>query len=131
MTNINRMGRPDDPESNNGERVAAPAGYAPPDNIQDMIARMVHAAIVAEREEPHETIEEADDFEPEDDSMLDMSPYTFANIQDDYVPEEPELLASDTPAEPPETPPALGDAEISPPDGGTAPASPDAPDGQP
>ena len=116
---LRRMGNPQgDPENLDTTPVAMPAGYCRPTPIQEILARMVKEAIEVERGEEFETEEEADDFEEEDPAVLDMSPYTFENIQDDYIPDH--FLASEPPtetAEPPEAPPTVGEADQTPPDG--------------
>lgn len=66
--------------------VEMPVGFMRPTPLEDIIARMVRQAVEEEKNEPFETMEEADDFEedPEHAELLDLSPYTFANLQDDF-----------------------------------------------
>ncbi len=79
--------------------IEMPMGAQRPTPIQDIIARMVHNAIETEKGDEYETQEEANDFEPEDETLLDMSPYTLLDI-----PEE-QILAPEPTEEPPELQP--------------------------
>jgi hypothetical protein len=76
--------------------VAMPAGYGQPKTLREMLATMVREYVEMEREgDQFESWDEANDFEPdvEEDYLLDMSPYTFTDLQD-----EPET-ASEAPQE--------------------------------
>ena len=86
---------PPDPPLNQ-DPVAIPSGYGKPKSLQEMLATMVRDYVQMEREEGFENWDEANDFEPEEDEdLLDVSPYTFSDLQaDDYEP----------PSDAPETP---------------------------
>lgn len=75
--------------------IAMPAGYAVPTPLQDIIARMVRNAVEQEREEEFETLEESDDFDIDDDELLDLSPYELADLQDEFP-----MLTAERPVEP-------------------------------
>lgn len=74
------MGRGRDPEPQSSIPVEMPAHCRTPDTLQDIIARLLWEekakdAMANSRDEV-ESPEEADDFElPDEDFMLDMSPY--------------------------------------------------------
>lgn len=89
--------------------VAMPAGFTRPTPLHEIIAKLVREAVEAEKGEDFETMEEADDFEedPEHAELLDMSNYTFENIQDDYDGaslEEPPETMGESPEKPSEAP---------------------------
>lgn len=68
------------------EPVAMPAGYGRPKSLQEMLATMVRDYVEMEREgDEFEDWDEANDFEPdpEEDSLLEFSPYTFSDLQED------------------------------------------------
>ncbi len=70
--------------------IEMPLGAMRPTPIQDIIARMVHNAIQSEKGDEYETQEEANDFEEEDETLLDLSPYTLTDIEDEaFIPPEP------------------------------------------
>lgn len=83
--------------------VEMPLGYCRPTPLQDMIANMVRQAIEIEKDDSYETIEEADDFEEEDEGLLDMSPYTFNEVEEEL--QSPARLEPDPTPTPPPTPP--------------------------
>jgi hypothetical protein len=83
-----------------------------PTRLQDMIATMVKEAVEAEKGDEFETMDEADDFTEEDPNLLDMSPYEFETIQDDYDSAEeyePPVDDSSPTEPPPDDPPPTGD----------------------
>lgn len=91
--------------------VAMPLGNTRPTPLHEIIAKFVREAVEEERGDKFETIEEADDFEEEDAELLDLSPYEFPNIQEDYIPEVepdpvPEAPAEEAEAEVEQTPDA-------------------------
>lgn len=64
--------------------VAMPAGCGRPRSLQEMLATMVRDYVEMEKEEAgFESWDEANDFEPDpdEDDLLDMSPYTFSDLQ--------------------------------------------------
>ena len=63
--------------------VEMPLGASRPLPLQDIIARMVRDAVQQEQGEEFESWEDSDDFEEEDPDVLDMSPYTFQDLQDE------------------------------------------------
>ena len=63
--------------------VEMPLGYRTPTPLQDLIASMVREAVALETGEDFETPEEADDFEVEDEELLDLSPYEITALQDE------------------------------------------------
>lgn len=86
---------PPDPPLNQ-DPVAMPCGYGTPKTLQEMLATMVREYVQMEKEEGFETWDEANDFEPEEDEdLLDVSPYTFSDLQEDEY---------ETPSDAPETP---------------------------
>ncbi len=99
MTKVKRKGPParwgnpkGDPEKLDPTPMAVPMGYSQPPPLQDLIAKMVRTAIEIEKGEEFETMDEAEDFEEEESDLLDMSPYEFIEIQEDYdPPTEPEI----------------------------------------
>lgn len=68
--------------------VELPAGYTVHRPLSEVIAGMVQQAIIDERKEEFETLDEADDFDMDDDNMLDLSPYELTELQEHY--EEPD-----------------------------------------
>ncbi len=77
--------------------VEMPIGYMRPTPLQDLIAKMVRAAVINEEKEEFETEEESDDFEEENPELLDMSPYTLTNLQEEEPisqedPDPPDVL---------------------------------------
>lgn len=86
-----------DPEKLDPTPVAMPIGYKRPSPLADLIANMVRDEIERERGEEYESIEEAEDFEPEDEAVLDLSPYTLNDLEEER-PIPPEVFS------PPEEP---------------------------
>lgn len=68
--------------------VEMPVGYDEPLSLEEMIAKFVATELQSSDDE-FETWEEADDFEIEDaeQELLDMSPYTLTDVQDEVPPE--------------------------------------------
>lgn len=91
-----------DPESNSGLAPEMPVGYTRPTPLQDLIASMVREAVIQEKGEEMETLEESDDFEDVNPDVLDMSPYTIPEATEEF-PIEPD-------PEPPQSPPAEPEA---------------------
>lgn len=86
--------------------VEMPLGYSTPTPLQDLIASMVHDAVTAENNQEYETPEEADDFEMPDEGLLNMSAYTFDELEDEYPIEQSDPDPEPIPdPEPPPTPP--------------------------
>lgn len=103
-----RYGGTPDPEKLDKTPVAMPMGACRPTPLVDIIARMVREAVVEETDEDFETAGEADDFEEETDELLDMSPYTLKDLEEEIpiadaqeLAPEPES-ASQTPSEAPQ-----------------------------
>jgi len=64
--------------------VEMPLGYEKPESLSDMIARMIKTAnIQAARTGQIESIEEADDFDTEDDEPEMVSNYQMTDMQED------------------------------------------------
>ncbi|AXL14875.1 hypothetical protein [Microviridae sp.] len=116
MDRPTRYGSPD-PEMLDTTPIEMPLGAMQPTPIHELIARMVRQAVQAETEEEHETFDEANDFEEDDDTLLDMSPYTLQDMEpDDWQPPEfqsPETESSqgDSPSDPPTGDPPDPNAE--------------------
>ncbi len=104
MKRPKRYGK-DDPEISDPTPIEMPLGYMRPTPIHELIARMVRQAVQLEKDEPFETEEEADDFEPEDEELLNMTPYTLTELQEQepFTQEEPE--PEPLPAKPEPDPP--------------------------
>ncbi len=81
--------------------VEMPVGYSHPPSLQDMVAKMVRHAVVEERGEDFETIEEADDLEVEDDELL----LNFSDYEIDDLTEEQPITELTAEPDPPEAPP--------------------------
>lgn len=97
-----------DPEVLDPTPVELPLGACKPQSLQEMVASMLHAQLADAADDGEmETWEEADDFEPEDPELLDLSAYEHVLYPvDDAPPEtEPEPSEASEP-EPPDTPPA-------------------------
>ena len=84
-----RMGQPDDVEELDPTPMEMPIGCKTPMALNDMIAMMIRNEVQREKDEPFETPEEADDFEPVDEELLDFSPYEL-HLMEDQVPQEGE-----------------------------------------
>lgn len=81
--------------------VAMPIGYTRPTPIHDLIAKMVRQAIIDEKGDEFESIEEADDFEEEDPDTLDLSPYTLTELNEqEPLQREPERAPRPEPPSP-------------------------------
>lgn len=63
--------------------IAMPLGAMHPTPLSEIIARMVRQAVQEEQGEEFETLEESDDFEIDDDELLDLSPYEFDDLIED------------------------------------------------
>lgn len=100
-----RYGYPD-PEPCDPTPVEMPLGYIQPTPLQDLIANMVRQAVSMEQDEEFETMEEADDFELEDeeDMLLDMSPYTLKPVHEESA--ITELPGGEEISDPPPDPPS-------------------------
>lgn len=82
--------------------VEMPLGFTTPTPLQDLIARMVREAVQMETDEEFESPEDADDFDMDDDGLLDLSPYELHEMQE-VVPiaeAEPQPAPAPAPAEP-------------------------------
>lgn len=102
-------GRPpeEEPKELDTTPLEMPVGYQQPTPLQDLIAKMVREAVESEKEEEFETIEDADDFEIEDDELLDFSPYELVELEEDEPLEKPVFkTSSEEVAETPEDPSA-------------------------
>lgn len=98
-----RWGNPEgDPEDLDTTPVAMPLGASAPTPIHQLIATMVHQALAQEKDDGHETFEEANDFEEElEPGLLDMSPYTLMDMDEEYEPaDEPDPEPSQTVSQP-------------------------------
>lgn len=69
--------------------VEIPIGLSRPTPLQDIIAKMVRQAVEAERGEEFETPEESDDFEPEDENLMDFSPYELQDTAEEFILDDP------------------------------------------
>jgi len=79
-----RYGNPNgDPEMLDTTPIEMPLGAMQPTPIHELIARMVRQAVAEETDEDPESFNEANDFEEEDDTLLDMSPYTLMDQEPD------------------------------------------------
>lgn len=104
----------DEPKKLDPTPVALPAGYTVSRPLSEVIATMVQQAIADEKEEEYESLDEADDFDMDEDELLDLSPYELSELHDeDPIPETIEEPPEDqdldkTPSEAPQeknTPP--------------------------
>lgn len=68
-----------------------PAGYGRPVPLQEMIAQALANHTAMQTDSEPESYLEADDFEVDDDELLDFSPYTLKEVKD----VEPDLSALD------------------------------------
>jgi len=83
--------------------VEMPLGYEKPESLSDMIARMVRATNEqAKRTGAFETIEEADDFEVDDQEM--QSPYQFNQMQEEFL-DNPAMYKTEKPEQKPDVKP--------------------------
>ncbi len=82
----NHHGGTPDPENHDETPVEMPLHACRPTPLNELIARMVHQHVEAEKNEGFETFEESNDFEEEDPEVLDMSPYELSEL-----PPDPEL----------------------------------------
>lgn len=84
--------------------VAVPVGYKAPETLAETIQRMVNNNEYLKAWEGAESIEEADDFECDDDDVMMASPHEYTELQEEYVAtrEEPQ----NTPEPPKETQPS-------------------------
>ena len=64
------------PDSLDTTPLEMPLGAQRPESLQATIARLVAQQIDEERNEQHESWEEANDFEPEDEDLLNLTDYT-------------------------------------------------------
>ena len=83
-----RFARRYPPEELDQEPVAMPAGYGRPKTLQEMLGTMIRAAVADQAAgEELESWDEANDFEPdiEEDFLLDMSPYTLNELQEEQL----------------------------------------------
>ena len=99
-----RYGSPD-PEDNDDTPVAMPVGYCKPSPLEDLIASMIREAVQDERKEEFETEAEANDFEPEEEeNLLDMSPYTLTDLEEETPVPRPDPNEAEAPQAPSEAP---------------------------
>lgn len=87
-----------DPKPMNTDPVEMPIGFKRPKSLQEMMATMIRNAIEQEKEQEHDSWEEANDFEEEDPDTLNLSPYEFDDLQPEDLPSadlEPEPLVED------------------------------------
>ncbi len=120
LTNRQRLAaRPPMAEEVDPIPIAPTVNQSKPETLQDEIRRFIRQEVSTHAElAGNESFEEADDFEEENPEHLDLSPYEFVEIQEEYIPEVtadptqapqeadlPAELASDHEAdEPSETP---------------------------
>ena len=100
---FNHHGGKPDPEELDETPLEIPAGATVPMSLNEMIAKFVRQEVESERSEDMETWEEADDFEPEDEALLDLSAYTLQDLPDEVV-DLPEDSAEDAGQRPPLSP---------------------------
>ena len=91
-------GGPYEPDSMDTTPLEMPAGTYTPESLTSKIARLVHAELQAEKDQEMETWDEANDFEPEDEELLNLTRYTVHELDDD--------LESQNPFAAPKPPPA-------------------------
>lgn len=94
-----RMGKPSDVEECDPTPMEIPLGAKRPIPLNEMIARFIRDEVQRESAEEFETLEEADDFEPEDEDLLDLSPYEMTAMQAEYPIEEVPQEGDEAPAE--------------------------------
>jgi hypothetical protein len=96
--------------------IELPAGYMHPTPLPELIARMVKEAIEEEKGESYETIEDADDFDVDDDDLLDLSPYELTELHDEEPLEKPTISAEQPAETPSQTPSEAPQETITPPE---------------
>jgi hypothetical protein len=84
-----------DPEDLDLTPVEMPLGACRPEPLEQIISRMVRAAVEEERGEEFETPEEAEDFEEEDPEVLGLSPYELVDMKPE--PDVPQATISPDP----------------------------------
>jgi hypothetical protein len=95
--------------------VEMPLGYEKPESLSDMIARMIKTAnIQAAKTGKIETIEEADDFDCDDDEPELVSNYQMSDMQEDQ-PWQPIPKPTPTPTPTPTSTPPPAQAKAEPP----------------
>lgn len=95
----------DEPKKLDTTPLELPAGVTAPRPLADVIARMVRDAIQEEKGEEFETPEEADDFDMDDDELLDLSPYEMTDLTEEEPLPKPTLRVDTSEDEPDEDKP--------------------------
>lgn len=109
---------------------SVPVGYVPPPDLMDMIRRMVHSEMAQTilKDAGIETIDEADDFDIEDDPLDPLTPYERVFLPPASPPAAAEAASAPSPAGTPTSAiasataqPVAEGAVASPPPGNSAP----------
>ncbi len=88
----------DEPKKLDTTPMEIPAGYRLPRPLTEVIAGMVRTAVEAEKGVEFESPDEADDFEMDDDELLDLSPYEFTDLtEEEPVAPKPRLRVGEKP----------------------------------
>lgn len=83
------------PENEKGEEIldktpmALPIGYERPERLEAMVARMVRAASAHSAAMGNETLEEANDFGPDEEEDEVKTPYQYQTMEEEYFDEKP------------------------------------------
>lgn len=83
------------PENEKGEEildktpVALPVGYEVPEPLEKMVARMVRAASAHSASMGNETLEEANDFGPDEEEDEVKTMYQYQTMEEEYLDEKP------------------------------------------
>lgn len=83
------------PENEKGEEIldktpiALPVGYERPEPLEAMVARMVRAASAHSAAMGNETLEEANDFGPDEEDDEVKTPYQYQTMEEEYLDEKP------------------------------------------
>lgn len=85
----NHWGGDNRKEKNSGIPVEIPVGACIPEPLEHMIARMLRQELQNERQDSFETMEEADDFEPENEEQLPFSRYELEDAVEEFLTQPP------------------------------------------
>lgn len=105
QTRNGHFGKYPDPEDLDKTPLEIPLGACRPEPLASIVARMVRQQVEAKEAAEFESFEESDDFDmPEDDGLLDMSPYEFVEMDEEYLapPDSPPQGNPDASSEPPQ-----------------------------
>lgn len=98
---LKRMGGYKPPEMDRTP-LEMPLNFKRPKTLQEIMASMIRQAIDSERDDEHESWDEANDFEEEDPETLDLSRYELQELREEEVrlPEMPQEEQTGDPPDP-------------------------------